>query len=84
MPNRIHFPNVLFVKSISGASHWLTKKFTGHHQNALDLQIKHLRELDHHMLWDMGIDRAALYDRSPKIEKFHFDVELSEEDESKH
>jgi hypothetical protein len=85
MPNRVHFPHVSPVKAIADISHWVTDKIAAiHSESAVHLQVKHLRELDHHILWDMGINRAALYDFSPKIEKFHFDGELPDEDDSKH
>jgi hypothetical protein len=85
MPNRLHLPHLVSVKTIANVSHWLTDKiYALQSEGAVDLQIKHLRELDHHILWDMGINRGALFDRTPKIEKFHFESDEADSDVSKH
>ncbi len=73
MLGRLTFLQVVPVRPFADVSHWVKDKVHAlRNDSATDIQIKHLRGLDHHMLRDMGIDQAALYDPSPKIEKISY------------
>jgi uncharacterized protein YjiS (DUF1127 family) len=49
---------------------WLKSEYEHHHQKQVEkLQVSHLRELDHHMLSDIGVDLRALYSSHPEIKR---------------
>lgn len=61
-----HFGPLSYLTS---ATAWLTQKLQKHRdKKSLSQQIKLLKSLDHHLLWDMGIDIEALYAAHPRIE----------------
>jgi hypothetical protein len=62
----IRFGPLSYLASATG---WLTQKLQKRrNKKILSQQIKLLKSLDHHLLWDIGVDIVALYADHPRIE----------------
>jgi uncharacterized protein YjiS (DUF1127 family) len=62
----IHFGQ---SNDLVSATNWFAKKWQEYRdKKSLNQQIKLLKTLDHHILWDIGIDIDALYAAHPRIE----------------
>jgi hypothetical protein len=72
MPNNVLNSNQYHSKSATilvNATHWVAEIVEHHHQHKVQmLHVIHLRNLDHHILADMGIDEKALFESHPHIE----------------
>jgi hypothetical protein len=61
--------HALRPKNLLDLANWLAEKIQAHHcKKTLQLQVHHLRNLDHYMRLDMGIDEGALFAKNPKID----------------
>jgi hypothetical protein len=61
----IHMPVHVTVHELNV---WLQSEYEHHHKKQVEkLHVSHLRELDQHMLNDIGVDLSALYNLHPEI-----------------